>query len=123
MNWETVITLAGAFGGLEALKWLASLRSSRRKAEGEAAESFENVVTKRVKTYEDSILFLQNQLQEKERQFAGLAAQYHESLQRELKLTRSLGETKLRLRQTRCDRKDCDRRMPPFPRKKDMAST
>ena len=114
MNLETFVGIAGAFGGLEALKWLAGLRSSRRKAASEAAECFENIVTKRVKTYEDSILFLQQQLQEKERQFAELSARYQETIQRELKLTRDLGEQKLRYRQTRCDIKNCPDRKPPF---------
>lgn len=115
MNWETVISILGALGGLEVFKWLAGLRTSRRKAASEAAESFENVVTKRVKTYEDSILFLQNQLQEKERQFAELSEKYHASMQQGLELTRQLGELKLRHRQSRCDRKDCRDRKPPFP--------
>lgn len=115
MNWETLIAIAGAFGGLEALKWLVNLRSMKKKAAGEAAECFENVITKRVKTYEDSILFLQNQLQEKERQFAELSAKYQESMQRGLELTRTLGELKLKYRQSRCDKKDCEFRKPPFP--------
>ena len=114
MNWETFIGIAGAFGGLEALKWLVGLRSSRRKAESETAETLENIAAKRMKTYEDSILFLQNQLQEKERQFAELSTKYQESMQRGLELTRNLGEMKLRYRQSRCDRKDCDNRKPPF---------
>ena len=114
MNLDTLIAIAGAFGGLEALKWLVGLRASRRKASSEAAECFENVVTKRVKTYEDSILFLQNQLQEKERQFADLSAKYQESMQRELKLTREAGDAKLKYRASRCDRKTCAERKPPF---------
>lgn len=114
MNWETFIGIAGAFGGLEALKWLAGLRSSRRKAAGEAAECFENVATKRVKTYEDSILFLQNQLQEKERQFADLSEKHQDLMQKVLKLTRDLGEMKLKYRSSRCDRKECEKRRPPF---------
>lgn len=114
MNIETFLGIAGAFGGLEALKWLAGLRSSRRKAAAEAAECFENVVTKRVKTYEDSLVFLQNQLQEKERQFAELSAQYQESMRQGLKLTRELGDIKLKYRQSRCDRKECEQRKPPF---------
>lgn len=115
MNVETFITIAGAFGGLEALKWFFSLRSARRKADGEAAECFENVMTKRVKTYEDSIVFLQTQLREKERQFADLTARYQESMEKVLELTRALGEMKLRYRQSRCDRRDCADRKPPFP--------
>lgn len=114
MNWETFIGIAGALGGLETLKWLAGFRTARRKAANEAAETFENVVTKRVKTYEDSIVFLQNQLMEKERQFAELSAKYHESMQRGLDLTRSLGEMKLRYRQSRCDLNSCPDRKPPF---------
>lgn len=96
------------------MKWLASLRTSRRKAANEAAECFENVVTKRVKTYEDSIIFLQNQLQEKERQFAELSEKYQKSMEGGLELTRKLGECKLKYRQSRCDRKDCPERQPPF---------
>lgn len=115
MSIETFIAIAGAFGGLEALKWLASLRSSRKKSDAEAADSIENVIAKRVKTYEDSILFLQNQLQEKERQFADLSSRFQEKMQRELDLTRQLGELRLRYRQVRCDRKECENRKPPFP--------
>ena len=118
MSVETILAIVGAFGGLEAIKWLVGLRAARRKAAGEEAESFENVVTKRVKTYEDSILFLQNQLQDKERQFADLSARHQESMQRELDLTRRLGEMKLKYRQSRCDRKDCELRKPPFTWKK-----
>lgn len=118
MDIQTFIAIVGAFGGLEALKWLVNLRSSRRKAASEAAESFENVITKRVKTYEDSILFLQNQLQEKERQFAELSAKYHESMQRGLDLTRRHGELKLKYRSSRCDLKDCEMRKPPLQWKK-----
>lgn len=114
MNWDTLIGIAGAFGGLEALKWLVNLRSSRRKAANEAADGFESVVAKRLKTYEDSILFLQNQLQEKERQFAELSAKYQESMQRGLKLTEQLGCLKLRYRASRCDRHDCLERKPPL---------
>lgn len=117
MNWETFISIIGAFGGLEFLKWIFSLKVSRKKEASEAAESFENVITKRVKTYEDSILFLQNQLQEKERQFAELSAKYHDSMQRGLQLTHNLGEMKLRYRSSRCDRKECENRKPPLTKK------
>lgn len=115
MNIETILAIAGAFGGLEALKWIVGWRSERRKSAAEAAETVEDVIAKRVKTYEDSISFLQTQLQEKERQFAELSAKYHESMQQGLELTRRLGEMRLRYRQSRCDRKDCAQRKPPFP--------
>lgn len=114
MNIETFLGIVGAFGGLEALKWLVNLRHSRKKAAADAAESFENVFAKRVKTYEDSILFLQNQLQEKEKQFADLSTKYQESMQRGLDLTHALGEMKLKYRNSRCDRRECENRKPPF---------
>ena len=114
MNIETFIAIAGAFGGLEALKWLASLRGSRRREAAETADTVEAVIAKRVKTYEESIAFLQNQLQEKERQFADLSSKYQDSMQRGLELTRQLGEMRLRYRQSRCDRKECENRKPPF---------
>lgn len=116
MNVDTIIAVAGAFGGLEAIKWLVNLRANRRKAAGEAAECFENVASKRVKTYEDSIVFLQTQLQEKEKQFAELSARHQESMQRELKLTEQLGCLKLKYKFTRCNRKDCEMRKPPIKR-------
>ena len=111
---QTILTIAGAFGGLELLKWLATLRSSRRKGAAEAADSVENVVAKRLKTYEDSITFLQKQLEDKEKQFAALSARHHEAMERELTLTRRLGEMRLRYRQSRCDRRECPERKPPL---------
>lgn len=114
MNMEIFLSIAGAFGGLEALKWLANVRSSRRKAASEAAGSVEEVVAKRTQCLEDSILFLQNQLRDKEKQFAELSTRHQEALERQLKLTHSLGEMKLKYRSTRCDHKECTNRKPPF---------
>ena len=109
------MAIGATFGGLELLKWITGLRSTRRKADAEAADSVEDVVAKRVKTLEDSIIFLQNQLAEKEKQFAELSAKYQESMQRGLKLTSDLGEMKLKYRSSRCDRKECENRKPPLP--------
>lgn len=120
MEMESIIAVTGALGGLEFLKWVFSLKSSRRKDEAEAADSMENMVSKRMKTYEESILFLQNQLQEKERQFAELSEKYHESMEKGLKMACDLGTLKLKYRSTRCDRKDCESRKPPYPHKKSI---
>lgn len=114
INLETLLGIAGAFGGLEALKWLFSLRSNRRKGDAEAADSVENVVARRLKTYEDSILFLQNRLEEKERQFTELSDRYRQSMEKGINLTQKLGELKLKYGTSRCDVKDCENRKPPF---------
>ena len=114
INIETLLAIAGTFGGLEAIKWLTSLRSSRKKANAEAEQSVEEVIAKRVKSYEDSIAFLQAQLRDKEVRFSELSSKYQESMQRGIDLTRQLGEMKLKYNSSRCDRKDCENRKPPF---------
>lgn len=115
INVETILAIAGAFGGLEAIKWVVTLKTSRRKASAEAEETIEEVIAKRVKSYEDSIAFLQTQLHDKEQRFSDLSRKYEDSMQRGIDLTRRLGEMKLKYRSSRCDRKDCPERRPPFP--------
>ena len=121
INIETILAIAGTFGGLEAVKWLAGLKTSRRKASAEAEETIENVVSRRVKSYEDSISFLQTQLHDKEQRFSDLSKKYEDAMQRGIDLTRRLGEMKLKYRSSRCDRKDCPDRRPPFPWQKNNA--
>lgn len=122
MNADILLSIAGAFGGLELLKWLANLRNTRRKGAAEAADSVESIVAKRVKTYEESISFLQAQLQEKERQFADLSMKYQDSMQRGVELTRRVGELRLKYQSSRCDNRECDNRRPPFRWMKKTAS-
>ena len=114
MNLETFLAIAGAFGGLEALKWITQLRTSRKKADAEADEALDALVAKRIRTYEESITFLQSQLREKELQFSDISAKYQEAMKHSLELTRQLGEMKLKYRSSRCDRKNCENRKPPF---------
>ena len=121
INVETILAIAGAFGGLEAIKWVVTLKTSRRKATAEAEETIEEVIAKRVKSYEDSIAFLQTQLHDKEQRFSDLSRKYEDSMQRGIDLTRRLGEMKLKYRSSRCDRKDCPDRRPPFPWQKNNA--
>lgn len=115
INIETILAIAGAFGGLEAIKWVVGLKTSRRKASAEAEETIENVIAKRVKSYEDLIAFLQSQLLDKEQRFSELSRKYEDSMQRSIDLTRRLGEMKLKYSSSRCDRKECPDRRPPLP--------
>lgn len=114
MNVETILSIAGAFGGLELLKWLFSLKSNRKREETEIADNLEDLMAKRLKAFEDSITFLQQQLRDKETQLSELSGKYQESLDRTIELTKSLGEMKLKYQSTRCDRKSCTERKPPF---------
>lgn len=111
---ETILAIIGALGGFEAIKWLVGLRTSRRKETAEAEESIEAVIARRVKSYEDSITFLQAQLREKEQQFSEISSKYQETMTHAMELTRQLGEMKLKYRSSRCDRKNCENRKPPF---------
>lgn len=114
MNLETILSVAGALGGLEFLKWLGGLKSSRKKAETELAGSLEDIVSKRMKAFEDSLLFLQQQLREKEKTITELSEKYQSSLNQTITLTKNLGEMKLKYQSTRCDKKTCADRKPPF---------
>lgn len=114
INIETLISIAGALGGLEAIKWIIGLKNSRKKAEADTEDTIATVIAKRSQTYEESITFLQGQLRDKEQQFAELSEKYQSSMTHALELTRQLGEMKLKYRSARCDRKDCLQRKPPF---------
>ena len=114
MNVETIFTLIGVLGGVETLKWLLTFRSAARKARAEASESVVNTDSLRNKMYEETILFLQSQLQEKEKNFALLNDQLHNAMRSELDLTRRLGEMQLKFLSSRCDRRECALREPPF---------
>lgn len=111
---EMLLSVAGAFGGLELLKWLFSLKTSRKKADAEIADNLEDVISKRMKGYEDTVNFMQTQLREKDEQIKELSEKYQESLSRTIDLTKKHGEMKLKYQQTRCDRKSCADRKPPF---------
>lgn len=114
MNWEIMIQLIGAFGGLEALKWLLTRKSAGRLARAQAMNEESAALKAREKLYEDTILFLQTQLKEKEERFSHQTELLRKATAAELELTRKLGELQLRLQSCRCDKYRCPDREPPL---------
>lgn len=114
MNWETIVTILGALGGLEAVKWFFTRKSVSRMASAKAQNEETAAAGAREKLYEDTILFLQQQLKEKEERFADQTERLRRSTTAELRLTRKVGELETRLAVVRCDRIACSRRIPPF---------
>lgn len=114
MNWEIILSVTAALGGIEGLKWLYTRRSSRRIASAQAEEQEAQADSARERLYEETIQFLQTQLKEKEERFADLTAQLRKSTASELRLTRRLGESELRYATSRCDRLHCQHRLPPL---------
>lgn len=115
MNLEILLAVVGALGGLEAVKWWATRRSTGRSAVAEADSAQTQALAAREHLYEDTITFLQNQLRDKEERFAALNAQLHKSMASELLLTRQLGEMEVKYLSSRCDIVECLHRHPPLP--------
>lgn len=107
-------SFVAAMGGLELFKWLMTMRSARRRAAAEADSVSVDAAARSVRMYEDSILFLQSQLRDKEEAFAGISSRLHDSMRNELELTRRLGEANVKFLSSRCDLTDCAVRRPPL---------
>lgn len=104
--WQALIAIVGGFGGLEFIKWLFNRKTNTRIAIA-AAESAE------FHTLQETIQFLQKQLQEKEERFANQTDRLRrtqDDLFKERE-ARHLAELELALR--RCDDDACPFRQPP----------
>ncbi|MCM1376957.1 MAG: hypothetical protein NC097_04895 [Clostridium sp.] len=109
-----MIQLLGAIGGLEAIKWLMNRKNASRIVRAQAMTEEQSALSAREKLYEDTILFLQQQLKEKEERFAQQTELLRQSTSSELELTRQLGQLELRLQRCRCDKFNCADRQPPL---------
>lgn len=115
MVWDIILTLIGALGGMETLKWFVDRKNARQLSRAKAEVSQTEAESAREHLYEETIIFLQNQLKEKEQLFAEQSAALRKSMQEELRLTRLNGELEVRYLSTRCDIRECSRRLPPLP--------
>lgn len=134
MSWvDVLVTVVGAFGGLELFKWLFTRKQNKRVAEAQADKvEYENY-QKQIDRYEermgdkDKIIAEKDaQLIDKERKYHDISDKYHEQtlLLREVqakllkkeeecgnlkaKNSELLAERKMKL----CERKGCGQRMP-----------
>lgn len=106
MNWDVIIALVGALGGLELLKFLFTRKSSVRTATAEA-NGVEFHVMQEVNT------FLQEQLKTKEERFAEQTQLVRQQNRDLIALERKVAELEIELVQKRCNDDDCPFRQPP----------
>ena len=122
MTWyEITIAVAGAFGGLELIKWgwdkFFNRKNNARIADSVADASEFHVL-------QEQIIFLQQQLKEKEERFAG-QTDLLRKVQRELldlekeksvmevDYIKKIAELEIELAAVRCNEHDCPFRQPP----------
>lgn len=104
--WETVVTVLGALGGFEFIKWLFNRKSASRVAVAEAEAS-------EFRTLEEMIQFLQTQLKEKEERFAEQTQLVRKLNTEVIDLTKKISALEIKLANVRCDDLACPFRKPP----------
>ena len=102
---QIIISIIGAIGGWEAVRYLINRKSNKRKEEAEADAVEFNVLR-------DTMLFLQEQLNEKEQRFAEQTSILRDTQSEVLELTKSKGELELELQRYRCVVPKCVNRQP-----------
>lgn len=102
---QVIISIIGAIGGWEAVRYLINRKSNKRKEEAEADAVEFNVLR-------DTMLFLQEQLNEKEQRFAEQTELLRQKQSDVLELTKQLGEVELELQRYRCVVPKCGNRQP-----------
>lgn len=109
MDLTTILTIIGALGGAEGLKWAWSAwrnrKTNARKEEAEA-DSAEFGVLK------ETTEFLQTQLKEKEQRFAEQTEHIMKLNDEVLALTKRIGALELELQRYRCVVPKCPKREP-----------
>ncbi|MCM1152132.1 MAG: hypothetical protein NC328_00550 [Muribaculum sp.] len=110
-----IVTVVGALGGLEFVKWISTRKSQSRMEAAKAQSEETSANSAREKLCEDTITFLQTQLHDKELRFAEQTDLLRSTTAHELELTRRVGELEQNLILTRCDLTACPHRQPPFP--------
>lgn len=134
MSWvDVLVTVVGAFGGLELFKWLFTRKQNKRVAEAQADNAEYESYQKQIDRYEerlaekDRIIAEKDaRLEDKENKYHDMANKYHEQtlLLREVqakllkkeeecgdmkaKISELLAERKMKL----CERKGCAQRQP-----------
>ncbi len=103
---DTILTIAaGLFGGLNILQ-LIFLRQTKRKIEAEASASEFEIIR-------GTNIFLQEQLDSKEKRFAEQTEELRKSNKKNLELTNELGKLALKEQTYHCDVRNCPHREPP----------
>lgn len=105
---DAIVTIGGvvvALGGIEFIKWFATRKQQRRKAEAEADHS-------ELSTTKETIQFLQDQLKLKEERFAEQTQRVRKLTDENLELTRKVAMLELERSMKLCERRNCPNREP-----------
>ena len=104
--WQSFLAILGGLGGLEFFKWLFNRKANSRiaLAEAESAEFH---------TLQETVQFLQTQLQEKEERFANQTERLRKTQDDLFKEREARHKAELELALKRCDDDECPFRQPP----------
>lgn len=104
--WQVLVAILGAMGGLECVKWFFNRKANSRivLAEAESAEFH---------TLQETVQFLQAQLQEKEERFANQTDRLRKTQDDLFTEREARHNAELELALKRCDDKECPFRQPP----------
>lgn len=120
--WQVIIAFAGAFGGLEFVKWLFNRKANSRLAVAEAEGEEFHVI-------QETNEWLQKQLQEKESRFAEQTDLLRKVQRELLEMSKQMAEKEvahakekaaleIELIQVRCNDEECPFRQPPTSKTK-----
>lgn len=104
--WQTPVVILGALGGFEFIKWVFNRKTDSRLAVA-AAQSAE------FHTLQETVQFLQSQLQEKEERFANQTERLRKTQDDLFSEREARHNAELELAMKRCDDNDCPFRRPP----------
>lgn len=101
----TILTIVTTLGGWEAVKYIMHRKSLARKAEAEADSSEFSVLR-------ETMVFLEQQLKEKEERFAEQTGVVRKLNAENLELTRENAGLKMEKSLKLCERRNCGQREP-----------
>lgn len=100
-----VVSIIGAIGGFEFIKWLANRKNNKRENEASADDSEFSVLRKQIE-------FLQEQLLKKEERFAEQTTLVRTLTAENLELTRKVAMLETERSLKLCERRGCADRQP-----------
>lgn len=102
---ETIAAVVAALGGWEFIKYLMNRKTNKRKEEAEADSVEFNVL-------KDTVMFLQEQLHEKEKRFCEQTDRLRKIQDESFSLLQEKNKIELELQMFRCIKKKCLNREP-----------
>lgn len=109
MDWATIITVIGALGGLEFIKWIANRKAYFRKENASAKDAELSVHEKQIERYEQ-------RLAQRDAKVDAIYKELREEQKRNLELIEKVNKLELDkeiLTLQKCEVRGCPKRQPP----------